>query len=468
MKIRNAIIVWVFVLGTTCLWSEVFVRGNGSPLPPATELGLNSLVLPWNDNFSKQLNAGRAQGYQVYLEVGFDQAATAAKTFANGLTGIILTFHQNDRADSEKSLFALRSTHPKLRFLVLESDGKQPQMRGGMVVKRGSVLEVSSPTAQPWIDTNLALVKVLERLRVGQVPLYTFSWPVPEGPAQDRPTLTADDYSLAVAEAGAYRADLLLELDEQLQKGLSQHDPQAWALWNQVRLYAKFYSNRPQRATEAAADVAIVADDLDPSDEVVNLLARHNIPFKVLRPADLRSEDLHGFGVLVVFAKPDQAASQRIIDLATQGKTVVIVDAHGAYPWQNDNPARMNEHATSYSVGKGKVLELSEAVTDPETFAQDIRRLVGTQNALLNLWNGLTTIAVPYAAHGEALNEIELINYAEEPLRLQVQVKGSFASVRYESPEHPCCQSLVTTRHNGFTEFVIPDLRISGRVHLEP
>ena len=308
MSIRNAILVWVFVFGSTFVWSEVFVHGSTSPLPPAKELGVSNIVLPWSDNFSRQLKAARAQGYQVYVEVSLEQAATAAKTVASGLAGVILTLHQHESADLEKSLSELRSAHPKLRFLVLEADGKQPQMRGSLVVKRGSVLEVSSPTAQPWIDTNLALVKIVQRLRVGQVPMYTFSWVAPSDSGLDRPILTADDYSLAVAEAGAFRADLILELDDRLQKGLSQHDPQAWALWNQVRLYAKFYSHPPEKATEAAANVAIVVDDLDTSDEGMNLLARHNIPFRVLRPADLRSEDLRGVDVLVVFAKPDDAA----------------------------------------------------------------------------------------------------------------------------------------------------------------
>ena len=45
---------------------------------------------------------------------------------------------------------------------------------------------------------------------------------------------------------------------------------------------------------EAAANVAVVVDDLDTTDEAMNLLARHNIPFKVLRPADLKSGDLRG------------------------------------------------------------------------------------------------------------------------------------------------------------------------------
>jgi len=199
----------------------------------------------------------------------------------------------------------------------------------------------------------------------------------------------------------------------------------------------------------------------------MNLLARHNIPFKVLRPTDLKSGDLEGFEVVVVFAKPDGEACERITEVATHGKTVVLVNAHASYPWQNGRSVRLNEYALSYAVGNGKVLELSEPVTDPETFAQDIRRLLGTQSVLMSLWNGLTTIAVPYGEHGRTVKVIELVNYAEEPLRAQVRVQGSFAAIRYETPEHKCCESLIPVKHNGFTEFVIPELRIAGRVHLE-
>jgi protein-tyrosine-phosphatase len=436
-------------------------------LPPAKELGLNDLVLSWNDSFSPQVKAARRQGYRVYVEVSLHQAAAAAETGASGLEGIVLTVRQSERAELEKSLPKLRSVHPKLRFVVLNPDGKQPEMRGSLVIKRGSVLEVSSPTAQPWIDTNLALVKIEQRSHQGQVPLYTFSWGGLSDSGQQQPALTAADYSLAVAEAGAFHADLILELDERLQKALSEHDPEAWTLWNQVRSYADFYSHTAEQGLEAAANVAVVVDDLDTSDEAMNLLARHNIPFKVLRPADLRSGDLEGFDVVVVFAKPDRAACERLGALATQGKTIVLVEAHSSYPWQNGHPVRLNEHAVSYAVGKGKVLELSEPVTDPETFAQDIRRLLGKENVLMSLWNGLTTIAVPYREHGGTVKVLEFVNYAEEPLRVQVQVKGSFASIRYETPEHRCCESLVPVKHNGFTEFVIPELRIAGRVHLE-
>jgi protein-tyrosine-phosphatase len=467
MSIGNTILVWVFVFVSTSAWSNVFVHWTDSALPPAMELGVNDLVLSWNDSFSPQAKAARRQGYRVYVEVSLDLAATAAEAGASGLAGIILTVHRSESEELEKSLPKLRSAHPELKFVVLDPDGKQPEMRGSLVIKRGSVLEVSSPTAQPWIDTNLALVKIEQRSHQGQVPLYTFSWGGLSDSGQQQTALTAADYSLAVAEAGAFHADLILELDDRLKKGLSEHDPQARRLWNQVRLYANFYSHTAEPAMESAANVAVVVDDLDTSDEAMNLLARHNIPFKVLRPADLRSGDLEGFDVVVVFAKPDRAACKRLGDLATQGRIVVLVEAHGSYPWQNPHPVRLNEHAVSYAVGKGKVLELSEPVTDPETFSQDIRRLLGTQNVLMSLWNGLTTIAVPYREHSGTVKVLELINYADEPLRLQVQVKGSFASIRYETPEHQCCESLAPVKHNGFTEFVIPELRIAGRVHLE-
>lgn len=403
----------------------------------------------------------------MYLRVSLQEATSAAKACAkDGCTGIILDGPKSESTQFQNSLANLRSAHPKLKFLVLNGNGKQPDMRGSMVVKRDSILEVSSPTAQPWIDSNLAFIKTERRSQPAQVPLYTFSWDV-SGDTQQR-TPTATDYSLAIAEAGAFHADLLLQLDPHLQQAVSVHDPQALALWNQVRDVAKFYSNGKEKESElsAAANVGLVVDDLDPDDEVSNLLARHNIPFQVFLAADFHAANLEPFNVLIVFAKPDAAIAKQIATLASSGKTVVMVDVHGTYPWQSSQPARLNEHAVSYAVGSGKILELSEPITDPETFAQDIRRLLGNRDALLSLWNGLTTIAVPYKDHEGILKTVEFVNYAAEPLRVQVQVKGSFTSVRYENPEHGCCESLPPVKHDGFTEFVIPELRIGGRVHL--
>ena len=403
----------------------------------------------------------------MYAEASPSQAAAAAEAGAKlGLAGVILNVRESERQEAQDTLRKLRSTYPHLRFLVLNADGKQPQMRGGLIIKRDAILEISSPTAQPWIDTNLALIRIEQVSDPEQIPLYTFSWNFSD-PAQQERGPTAEDYLLAVAEAGAFHADLLLDLPDELQKGLAQNDARAWALWNQVKPYVDFYSHAPRTREEPAANVGVVADNLDTSYEPMNLMARHNIPFRVLHLSDLKSGDLNGFDLMVVFDKPDKEAGARISEIAAHGATVVLVDLQGSYPWQTAQPERMNEHTVSYVVGKGRVLELSEPVTDPETFAQDIRRLMARPQVLISLWNALTTVAVPYRANDGMIRELELINYAVQPLRVQVRVKGLFSSLRYETPEHGCCESLTPVQHDGFTEFVVPGLRIAGRVHLE-
>lgn len=454
----------LFLLLPLPVWSSVFVGWSNPHVPAPEELGFRDIVVPWNESATSLL-ANVKQGYRVYVQVSTQQAAVAAdKAAKNGAAGLLVAVTHSEREPAQAMLASLRSSYPKLKILALTTEGKQPEMRGSMVIKRDAVLEVSSPTAQPWIDSNLSLVRIEQRAFPDQVPLYTFSWNASQsGEQRDRPQAT--DYVLAVAEAGALHADLLLQVDKGLQKALTEHDASAWKLWNQVRSAAKF--KRDGEALESAANLAVMVDDLDTGDEVMNLLARHNIPFRVFVPADL--EEMHSqlYDVITVFAKPDEHAAAQLADFASSGKTVVLADAHGSYPWQKGEPLRLNEHATSYSIGSGKVLELSEPVSDPETFAQDIHRLIGKQNSLISLWNGLTTIAVPYSEEDGKVKLLELINYAEEPVRVQVRVRGSFPSVRYESPGGTSCQSLSPVSHDGFTEFVIPALRIAGRVHLQ-
>jgi len=467
--IWRRMVLCFFVMFSTAARSSVLIRWTQPDLPPARDLGISDLVVSLDRGTSSFVKTAHGQGYRVYAEVTLQQAATAAESAeGKGLAGLVLDVADSDRAACESALQRLRSAHPKVRFLVL-SRGKQPQMRGNLVIKRDSVLEVSSPTAQPWIDANLALIRVEQRSHPGQIPLYSFSWNGStngSNPGQQQ-AITPTDYSLAIAESCSFQADLILELDEGMQGALSEQDVQAKSSWKQVRSYIDFCAHAGEQGLKPAANVAVVVDDLDTSDEVMNLFARHNIPFEVFLPLDLREENFEDFDVVVVFAKRDQTAYKRIANLADHGKTVVVVDAHGKYPWQTHEAVRVNEHTVSYPVGKGKVLELSEPVVDPETFAQDIRRLLRKQDVLMNLWNGLTTIAVPYRGHGGTLKVLSLVNYAAEPVRVQVQVKGSYSAIRYEAPGQECCRSLVPVKHDGFTEFVIPDLMIAGRVHLE-
>src|SRR6266566_4256736 len=275
MSTRKRVLPLFVVLFAVPVWSKVFVRWTQPLLPPAERLGVHELAIPWNAVALSSFRGAARQGYRAYAEVAIGEASSAAKTATKfGFAGIIVNPGDSRPDQIEQALRKLRSAYPRLLFLTLNPNGKQPQMRGTLIVKRNGVLEATSPTAQPWLDTNLAVAWELTDTLQQQ-----------HGP-------DAQDYALAVAEAGAFDADLVLALHESLETGMAQNNPGAWAVWDQVKSYLRFSPQHPERRLDPEANVGVVTDDDAASYEPINLLARHNIALRVLRPADLSPRGL--------------------------------------------------------------------------------------------------------------------------------------------------------------------------------
>ncbi|HEX3354046.1 MAG TPA: hypothetical protein VHS34_14605 [Terriglobales bacterium] len=467
----------VLLLLATPGWTRVLLRWTQPAIPTAASLGVSDLVIPIDAE--ALIKSAHGQGYRVYAEVPIAKVSTRSSASpTNDLAGIILDPGDGSPTRIDEALRALRSSYPGLPVAVLDARAKQPQMKGQLVIKRDGILQVTSPTAQPWIDSNLALVRLDQAFRPEQTPLYEFRWDLSDSLQQEQGP-DAADYLLAVAEAAAFHSDLVLDLHPKLEAGMLQHDAAAWSVMNKIKPYLAFSSEAARDAHEPVANVGVITDSFRDSYEPVNLLARHNIPFLVLTTSDVKPHSLDGFDLLVIFTTADGRTNEQTItaitDFANRGGTAVLVGARGAYPWQSSPPTPSGQHAVSYISGKGRIIELAEPVTDPETFAQDIRRLLdkadnanapGQDAAPISLWNALTTVAVPYRVSAGGEEVIELVNYAQEALRVQVKVKGSFTSIRYETPEKGCCEPLTPVLREGFTEFVVPSLYIAGRVHL--
>jgi hypothetical protein len=215
------------------------------------------------------------------------------------------------------------------------------------------------------------------------------------------------------------------------------------------------------------ANVAVISDDDPQSFEPVNLLARHNIGIRVLRPNQLSESLLKNFDVAIVFSNLSPQLGLAISRFAASGRTAVLINvSKKSFPWHSSKGIENRPASVSYPVEKGRVVELREPISDPETFARDVRGLIDKAKIKISLWNALTTVGVLYQEVGNASKIVELLNYSEDPLELQVRVKGAFPKVRYESPEDGCCVSVDPVIRDGFTEFQIPSLKISGRVHL--
>jgi protein-tyrosine-phosphatase len=469
MRMRRGII-WLIlaalaaVLAAPASVAKVYVRWTESALPPARVLGVSDLVIAWSDDTKKLVETAKTQGYRVYLETTRERAEEVAVAADKaGTAGIVLTAGLPNTERAEESAKKVASAHPKLKILVLDA-GKQPRIRGWMIFQKNGILQVSSPTSQPWLDTNLALVRYVEAFQRTQAPLYSFSWDASD-PLVEQNGLNPADYELAIAEAGAFHADLILGVHEKQQKGLASGDKGTLADWEQVKRIIAFSERRGAQETRPQAAVAVLVDDYELAYEPLNLMARHNIPFRVLRSSAATAEDLKGFDVIIAFAALGKELTEAIRSFARNGGVAVLVNLKGAYPWEAGE-AKATGHAVTYSEGEGRIIELREAIVDPETFAQDVRRLMAKEQIPVSLWNSLTTLAAAYPSEKNGGTVVELVNYTEEATEVQLQVKGKFASVCYESPEKGCCEMLKPSVVDGFTEFVVPGVVIGGRVHL--
>src|SRR6266851_5096853 len=426
-----SVIAWINVAPAA---GKVLLRVAAGPLPPAKAIGVSEVVLHWPVRDAASLAKLRALGFRVFLEAGSnDLAAAAIAAERANLAGVIVDQTSSDAAANDETFRSTKAAHRKLLFRFLISGGKQPQMRGRLVVDRDGILQVSSPSSQPWLDTNLAVVRLAETFHPDEAPaLYDFHWDLADAVHKEHGP-SVDEYALAISEAEAIRADVIVDVPESLQKALVANQPAARTLWNQVKQYIAFSSAAAADGMRPIANMGIITCDDQTNYEAVNLLARHNLTLETVRPQDLNAERLNRWNALVVFCAS-----------------------------RNPEIGLFNDFAK-----RGGIVELGEPVTDPEVFARDLRRLIGAERSALSLWNSLTTLVTGYRQESTGETILNVINYADVPDNVQVQIKGRFASVQLESPEEGCCLPLRSFEHGGFTEFTIPRLVVAARVHLK-
>lgn len=447
--------------------AKVFFRIATPTLPPANKTGIQDLVLQWPLQDSSAIAQLRSEGYRVWLQCeAKDLADAAADAERTKVAGVIIANSSQPTAIEE--IRSNMAAHKSMEFRVLISGGKQPQMKGRLVVERNGVLQVSSPSTQPWLDTNLAIVRLAQATFSDLVQtIYDFHWETAEVPAGAwKPD--AEDFALAIAEADAERANVIIDFPAPQQKALNESDPQAWLLWKKVMPYLKFSSPALKAKTQPVAELGVIMNDVQASYEPVNLMARHNLAFEAIRPSALTLARLGAWNSVVVFCSLNAEAAVMLRDFAAKGGIVIFVNSHDEFPWHSTAPDRREAHSAVYTIGSGQIVELGEPVIDPENFARDIRRLKGRERSDITLWNSLTTLVTGYRDDDLRDTTLYLVNYADQPDNVQVQVKGHFIRVRWESPEVPCCASLPFAERGGFTEFTIPSLHIAARVHLDP
>ncbi|MCL6546886.1 MAG: hypothetical protein K6T61_16855 [Bryobacteraceae bacterium] len=333
-------------------------------------------------------------------------------------------------------------------FLVVE--GTAPR-----VVQIGDTAE-ATPTAGLWIDSNLWLVRSFHAMRAGR-PLWVWHEP----PGEDSAA-----YLRSVADAAAAGGRWIVSLNGSLQSGLYRKEPQASALWKQVNGFLRFFETHAAwREFSPYGNVGIVLDSAGPnvahSEEYLNLVARRQIPYRVIERSLLNARSLEGLRAVLAFdlTPPTEAERSLLVEFARKGGLLL-----GGPSWGKPPASQSYQVAAA---GEGEIAVYKDDAPDPQGVARDLNDLLTTPELGLSVFDAPSVLAYAAAAGAGKPVVIHLVNYASRPAdKVTLWISQRFGSARLLRPEGPSLELPIKLGADR-TEVVIPNLAVYGALWLE-
>jgi hypothetical protein len=320
-------------------------------------------------------------------------------------------------------------------------------------------------THMAWIDSNIHLLE-LARAYAPQIPIWlTFSPPRDE-------TVTVQAYLRAVADSGMAGAQWVVSLDGKLRSGLAARSPDALNTWQEVSGALAFFSRhrawvlyRPKAVLGVLSDFA--GGNRTLGEEILNLLARRNVMFRVIPKSAADRVTLTGLRAVISMDEepPDAAVRQRLLEFARQGGLLITRQgwAKDGSPIPGIQPARFEINA----VGNGRLAVSRETSPDPFLVARDAHILLDRTNDLLRFYNTSTTIGRLTAGGGQ-VDLLEFVVFARrdprDPITVWLRDPHKTARLWSLGDETPAAVNAVLEL--GGTAVHLPSVPIYGAVEL--
>ncbi len=313
----------------------------------------------------------------------------------------------------------------------------------------------AGPSAEPWIDSNIWLVKSLRQAPEWH-PVWINQQPNPA---------SLGDYVRCVADAAVAGGRWMVALDDTLRAGLYRREAGALDTWRNVAGFLKFADDHASwREFAPFGNVGIIVDGAGKnpqiSDEYLNLVARRQIPYRLLARSALTRESLASFQAMLAldFAAPTNGERSLLREFAEKGGTLL------AGAWWGGDPT--GEPYAESRIGKGRAVVYKAEPPDPESVSKDLVELLEPNVLGLSLFNVPSVISYVSTQGGRVL--IQLLNYATLPSnRVTVRFNGSFTTAHFYSPGGEPVDLPVHPTGNNRTELLIPKLTTWGAVLLE-
>ena len=311
-----------------------------------------------------------------------------------------------------------------------------------------------APSSQPWIQSNVWLVRSFRR-----APAWRPVW-IGYQPESG----SSLDYARFVADAAVAGGRWIAALDDTLRAQLLRRDATALGAWQRMGACLRFAEDHAEwRGFLPYGNLAIVQDAAaagqEMSEEYLKLVARRQVPYRLIARAQLDARSLAGVRAVLAtdLAPPSDAERTTLRAFAALGGVVVAGPSWGAPP--QDQPY------AEVPLGKGRVIVYKDP--DAESVARDMRNLLSDEEVGVVAFNVPSVIT--YASAGDSGKRVlvQLLNYSNSPAEaMTIRVAGNFKSARLFTPE--AAPSSLAIRHDaGQTDVTIPKLALWGGVLLE-
>ncbi|MGA2114005.1 MAG: hypothetical protein ABSH56_04565 [Bryobacteraceae bacterium] len=335
------------------------------------------------------------------------------------------------------------------------------------IASQAVAAEASGPTANPWIDSNGWLLR-LARVRS---PRKTV-WLMFEPPGAPNVVLL-ESYLRAVADSGAWGGRWVVSVDSHLRDGLARGDAKALSSWKAIAAAVRFFEQRSGwGALEPLGTVGVVSDFAGPNEsasgEILNLLGRRNLAYRILEASVAATASLLGFHALIYVDEgaPAPPLRRRLLAFAEQGGLVLVA---AAWNRADGKPTGMDHPRVDVRwLGKGRLAVCKDSSPDPFMIARDVHMLLGRTYDVARFFNLSAFLSYCTASPDRTRELVQIVSFAirfpNDPAT--TWVPGKYASAHLWSLGSEGPSPVEMAPENGGTSLLLPPVPVYAGVEL--
>ena len=243
--------------------------------------------------------------------------------------------------------------------------------------------------------------------------------------------------------------------------------------WNAISTAVAFFERRRVwNGLEPLGVIGVISDFAGPnettSQEVLNLIGRRSLAYRILESSAAATASLAGFKALIYVDEgaPAPPLRRKLLVFANQGGLLVVGAAWG--PGEGAPTGMDHPRVDVRRLGKGRLAICKTSPPDPFMIARDVHMLLGRTYDVARFFNLSAFLSYCAAAPDRTLELVQIVSFA---IRFPndvatVWVPGKYISARLWSLGSQDSSPLEMVPENGGTSLLLPPVPVYAGVEL--